>query len=83
MTRKWNNAKSNPNYDVGNETSYKAEVLKSNPCDYNDAFILIEHNNSTPVAFKNCAKFTKCITKIHGTITDDTEDLDLVMSITI
>ena len=31
------------------------------------------------VAFKNCASFIKCITKIDGTTIDDAEDLDLVM----
>ena len=30
------------------------------------------------MAFKNCAPFTRCITKIDGTTTDDAEDLDLV-----
>ena len=36
----------------------------------------------TQIAFKNCAPFTKCITKIDRTTIDDiddTEDLDLVM----
>ena len=33
----------------------------------------------TQVAFKNCAPFLKCITKIKGTIIEDAEDLDLVM----
>ena len=33
----------------------------------------------TQVAFKNCAPFTKCITKIDGTTIDDAENLDLVM----
>ena len=33
----------------------------------------------TQVAFKSCARFTKCITKIDGTTIDDAEDLDLVM----
>ena len=27
------------NYSVGNEIIYYAEVLKSNLCDYNDAYI--------------------------------------------
>ena len=31
------------------------------------------------VAFKNCASFITCITKIDGTTIDDAEDLDLVM----
>ena len=30
------------------------------------------------MGFKNCAPFTKCITKIDGTTTDNAEDLDLV-----
>ena len=33
----------------------------------------------TQVVFKNCAPFTKCITKIDGTTIDDVEDLDVVM----
>ena len=34
----------------------------------------------TQVAFKNCAPFIKCTTIIEGTIIEDAEDLDLVMS---
>ena len=88
MTRKWNfvNDQLNANYDAGNEINYDTEVLKSNLCDYKDAYILVRgdivttaHNNPTPVAFKNCATFTKCIIKIDGTTTDNAEDLDLVM----
>ena len=43
VTRKWNifNNQSNVNYDVGNEIIFNAEVLKSNLCDYNDAYILV------------------------------------------
>ena len=35
VTRKWNTGKdqSNANYDAGNETINKTEVLKSNLCD--------------------------------------------------
>ena len=29
------------NQDVGNDIIYSAEVLKSNICDYNDAYILV------------------------------------------
>ena len=89
VTRKLNIAKdqSNANYDAENEVIYYTEVLKSNICDYNDANILLRgdivttaHNNPTPVAFKNCAPFIKCITKIDGTTIDDAENLDLVMA---
>ena len=42
MTRKWNivNDNSKANYDVANEITYITEVLKSNLCDYDDAYIL-------------------------------------------
>ena len=81
-TRKWNivNDQSNANYDVGNELIYNAKVLKSNLCDYDDAYILIMgdinivNNNGTQAALNNCARFTKCITKISGTTVDDAED---------
>ena len=43
VARKWNTVKdqSNTNYGVGNEMRYNTEVLKSNLCDYNDAYILV------------------------------------------
>ena len=85
--RKWNivNDNSKANYDVANEITYNTEVLKSSLCDYNDAYILVRGDiaatvaPATQVAFKNCAPFTKCITKIDETTIDDAEDLDLVM----
>ena len=76
VTKKWNivNDQSNTNYDIRNEIIYNTEVLKSNLCDYNDAFILVRcdisiiGDNGHKVAFKNCAPFTKSITKINETI---------------
>ena len=79
------NDQSYANYDVGNEIIYNTEVLKFNLCDYNDAYILViggitvKVAGATQVAFKNCALFTKCITKIDGPTTDNAEVLDLVM----
>ena len=80
---------SNANSDVGNEINSNTEVLKSNRCDYDEAYILAKGDiivtavPATQVSFKNCAPFTKCTTRIDGTITDDAEDLHLVMPITI
>ena len=34
---------------------------------------------ATQLSLKNCAPFTKCITKIDGATIDDVEDLDLAM----
>ena len=72
VTRKWNlvNDQSNAYYDVGNEIIYNTEVLESNLCEYNDAYILVRGNititwhQETQVSFKHCTKFTKFITKL-------------------
>ena len=89
LTKNWNivNDQSNANYGVGYEIIHNTEVLKSNLCDYNDAYILIRGDitvaeaSETQVSFKNCAPFTKCITKIDGTTKNEAEDLDLVMPV--
>ena len=83
----WNivNDQSNANNNLGNEIIYNKEVLKSNFCDYNDAYILVKGNitvivaPATQVAFKNCAQFTKYITKNDGATMNYAEDLDLVI----
>ena len=81
--RKWNNINGQwyRNYDVGNKFIYIVKILKSN-----DAFILVRvniiitrYNNPTEIAFENFAPFIKCIKQIDEAITDDAEDLDLVM----
>ena len=72
-------------YGAGNKVNYNTEVLKSNLCEYNDAYILLKGNITvtaapeTQVTFKNCAPFTKSITKINGATINDAENLDLVM----
>ena len=87
VTRKWNivNDNTNSNYAAANEITYKTEILKSNLFDYSDAYILVTGSitvmvaPATKVAYKKCAPFTKCITKIDGTSIDGAEDLNLVM----
>ena len=72
MPRKWRivNDNSKANYGVRNEIIYNTAVLKSNLCDYNDAYISVRGDITiighqvTQVAYKNCAPFTKCITKL-------------------
>ena len=87
VIRKWNifNDNSKENHDVGYKIICNTEVLKSNLCDCNNACILVRGDITvraalaTQVAFKNCASFTKCITKIDQKTIDDAENLDLVM----
>ena len=70
VIRKWNivNDQSKSDYDEGNEIIYKAVVLKSNLCNYNDVYILVRGDITireapgAQVAFKKLAPFTKCIT---------------------
>ena len=61
-------------------------MIKSNPFDYSDAYILVTGNitaaggdANTRVAFKNCALFTKCITHINDEHMDNRYNLDIVM----
>ena len=82
VTRKWNivNDNSKANYDTANEITYNTEVLKSNLCNYNDAYILVKGDITataapqTKVVVKHCAPFTKCITNIDETTIDDAKD---------
>ena len=87
VIRKWNifNDNSKENHDVGYKIIYNTEALKSNLRDCNNAYILVRSDITVrpalaaQVAFKNCATFTKCITKIDQKTIDDAEDLDLLM----
>ena len=87
VTKKWNTGKdqSNANYDAENEIIYKTEVLKSNFCDYNDAYIIVTGGitvvwgPTTQVALKTCAPSINFTAKIDGTIYD-AEELDLAMA---
>ena len=84
----------NTNYGVDKNTGannpdtikYDTRVLKSNLCDYAEAYILVDgtiragnaHAN-TKLALKNCAPFTKCNLEINDEHVDTAENLDIVM----
>ena len=65
-------------------------MLRSNLCDYSDAYILVKGtvtvagNNlrdrqDRPLILKNKAPFASCITRINGELIKDADDLDIVM----
>ena len=69
-------------------------MLRSNLCDYSDAYILVKRTMKIPntaaagaavndsnkkVTFKNFAQFTDCITEISNTQVDDAQKIDIVM----
>ena len=91
-TRKWYviNDQNNTVYGEGNEDNrtvkFETRVIKSNLCDYSDAYILVTgditatgDNADTRVAFKNCVPFTKCITHINDEHVDNAYNLDILM----
>ena len=91
-TRKWyvTNDQNNTDYGDADENSttikFETNVIKSNLCDYSDAYIFVtgditatNGNENTKVAFKNCAPFTKCVTHINYEHVDNADDLDIVM----
>ena len=73
---------------------FKASIIRSNLCDYSDAYIFVKGTITVPntedagaavnnynkiLIFKKCAPFTDCITKINNTQVDDAQKIDIVM----
>ena len=73
-------------------------MLRSNLCDYADAYILVKgtititvarndeaarqaDKRDKGIAFKNCAPFIKCISRINNKDIDNARDIDIVMPI--
>ena len=74
------NDNSRSNYDATNGITYSTEILKSNLCDCNEAYILVTGYVTVVAApalqgaFKSFATFNKCIEKIDETAIDNAED---------
>ena len=64
-------------FKQGDVIKFETEAIKSSLCDYSGAFILVTGNitvaadNNADVAFKNCAPFSSCITKIDDAFVDE------------
>ena len=68
-------------------------MLRSDLCDYSDAYIVVKGDiivrkaiartfidtTNRILAFKNNASFTNCISKINNVLIDNAEDLDIVI----
>ena len=91
-TRNWDeiNDESRGTY-TSNDIIFKTAMLRSNLCDYavkgtititrardDDAAEQLDERNKS-VIFKNCAPFTKWISKINNTVIDTAQDIDIVM----
>ena len=77
-------------YNENKSIRFKTPMLRSNLCDYSDAYILVKDtiavagNNlrdrkNRPLILKNNAPFISCITRINGKLIEDADDLDIVM----
>ena len=77
-------------YNENKPIRFKTPMLRSDLCDYSDAYVLIEgiirvagnvprDRQDRPVILKNNAPFISCITRINGELIKDADDLDVVM----
>ena len=77
-------------YNENKSIRFKAPMLRSNLCDYSDAYILVKgtitvtgnhprDRQNRPFILKNNAPFISCITRINGELIEDADDLDIVI----
>ena len=95
VTKKWIEVydQSEGNYNVNKEIRIKTSMLRSDLCDFSDAYIVVKGDITLTktnkrriidirnrfLAFKNNAPFTNCISKINNVLIGNAEDLDVVM----
>ena len=91
VTKKWIEVydQSEGNYNVNKEIRIKTSMLRSDLCDFSDAYIVVKgtitvtnpDNNpyDKKLAFKNNAPIVSCTSKINNTLIDNAEDLDVIM----
>ena len=77
-------------YFAGKNIRFETSMLRSNLCDYSDAYIVVKGKikvrgtndaikRNKKLTFKNNVPFRSCISKINNTFIDDPEDLGIVM----
>ena len=84
------NVLSGSHYSIRRNIRLKNPTLRSNLCDYSDAYVVLKgrinlkvyENDDLPgkhSALENNAPFRPCIIKINNILKDNAEDLDVVM----
>ena len=91
VAKKWIEVYDQPekDYDLNKEIRIKTSMLRSDLCNFSDAYIVVEGTitvinpdggkRNKGAAFKNNAPFINCISKTNGVQIDNAEDLDVVM----
>ena len=79
-------------YNTSKQIRFKTSMLRSDLCDYSDAYIVVKgiftvsadekdrDERNRQIILKNNAPFINCISKINGALIENAEDLDIVMS---
>ena len=92
ITKKWIEVQSQSGntYNTSKPIRFKTSMLRSNLCDYFDAYVWVKGkivvtnpndnaNFNKELTLKNNAPFISCISKINGELVENAEDLDIVM----
>ena len=92
ITKKWIEVQSQSGntYNTSKPIRFKTSMLRSDLCDYSDAFVWVKgkitvtnpNNNDNfdrRLMLKNNAPFISCISKINSELVENAEDLDIVM----
>ena len=92
ITKKWIEVQSQSGntYNTSKPIRFKTSMLRSDLCDYSDAYVWVKGkitvtnpndntNFSTELTLKNNAPFISCISKINNELVENAEDLDIVM----
>ena len=92
ITKKWVEIhdQSGGSYNINKQIRFKTSMLRSDLCDYSDAYFVVEgsitvegannrYRKNRSFKFKNNAPFNSCISKINSTLIDNAEDLDSAM----
>ena len=79
-------------YNENKSIRFKTPMLRSDLCDYADAYILVNgtitvtsqgnvsrDKKNRPLILKNNAPFISCITKINNKLIEDADDVDIVI----
>ena len=76
-------------YKPRKQIRFKTSMLRSDLCDFSDAYIVVEGTNTVKnpnndlydkkLTFTNNVPFFSCISKTNNTLIDNAEDLDIVM----
>ena len=99
ITKKWievhdQSGTAENRYNPNKQIRFKTSMLRSDLCDYSDAYIVIgdiikgditvegaqnRDKYNRNLVLKNNAPFISCISKINSALIDNAEDLDVVM----